>query len=91
MDGLLVHRLLRLSALPPPSPSCFNEPLRGSLLVLLGTGFLLIGWAAALGAFVSAKTKSQFLCNRSGSARLLYADHDAFGLHLRPAKRPSFD
>ena len=43
----------------------FNEPLRGSLCVLLGTGFLFIGWAAALGLFVSAKTKSQFLATEA--------------------------
>ena len=43
----------------------FNEPLRGSLWVLLGTGFLFIGWAAALGLFVSAKTKSQFLATEA--------------------------
>lgn len=43
----------------------FNEPLRGSLWILLGTGFLFIGWAAALGLFVSAKTKSQFLATEA--------------------------
>ena len=43
----------------------FNEPLRGSLWVLLGTGFLYVGWAAALGLFVSAKTKSQFLATEA--------------------------
>lgn len=35
----------------------FNEPLRGSLWVLLGTGFLFIGWAAALGLLSRPKPK----------------------------------
>ena len=43
----------------------FTDPLRGSLWVPLGTGLLFLGWAAALGLFVSAKTKSQFLATEA--------------------------
>ena len=43
----------------------FNEPLYGSLWALIGTGILLIGWAAAVGLFVSAKTRSQFLATEA--------------------------